>query len=275
MAQIRPVWFLPRTRDRPPVDAITLGNIISSPSLPEEAINYDPSPPVPHNLLRKHEEFPWSWSKEFSRSSSGGVFASFLQMTGIGGDFEATAEAAHTEVYNADSLVTEYFIPNADYIAQVVKDEGVKEALAGPSRKKRVYMITGIKTAYGATLALELMKKKGIHAQIGADLTTLGAPATIGSKGASSAETSETYSAGESNFVFGFKLRELRYRKGRLEHGDYTKGALYGREDEEEELPEDVNAEDLDVLEISREQLDMHCKTVTDFDGEDVDYVTS
>ncbi|KAK3640957.1 hypothetical protein LTR56_011607 [Elasticomyces elasticus] len=279
--RIRPVWFLPRTRDRPPVAAITLGDIIASPADPEDHINTTDPPPVPARLIRKPEdEAPWNWTKEFARSSSGGLFASFMQIAGIGGEINITAESKHAEIYDAERMVTEYFVPSARYIEDSLADLAVRNALTGPNRKKRLYMITGLKTAYGATLAIRTMQERGIHAQFGADLTALGAPVTVGPKLGFLKSESDELNAGKKNFVFGFKLRVLRYKKDQVVHESYEKGALHGV-DEEGGSVVGVEAEgerlsgdfDLQVDEVTSADFDMASKVIVAEDGEEVDYM--
>lgn len=278
---VKPVWFIPRTRDRPPAAAINLGDIIASPENPEQPINGDPPPQVPTDRLRWITEDNWSWSKEFARSRSGGIFASFLSLSGIGGDIEVTATSGHKELYDAGILATVYFAPTSAYIKQCLEDEDVKDALTGPNRKKRVFMITGLKTAYGATKALEIMKKRGVHGQLGVDLTALGAPISLGPKGGYSTSTTEKNSGNVSDFVFGFKLSVLSYKKGQVEQESYTKGALYGEqttvggeETEGEETEQDVDLDDWDVHDASAADFGLpHIQVVEDEEG-DIDVVT-
>ena len=156
MSELRPVWFLPRTRDRPPADSIRLGDIIASPHEPEDTINFTDPPEILPNKLKTTEQHSWSWTKEFPQSSpGGGLLALFLSLTGRAG----SEEPKHRGIYTAERLVTKYFIPDKTYIAQSLEDEDVEYAMKGPSRRKRVYMVTGIKTAYGATFSIETLKK--------------------------------------------------------------------------------------------------------------------
>lgn len=131
--RIKAVWFLPRTRDRPMVSSMALGDIIHSPWNPEDVLNEGPAPVVPKHLIRRREEASWSWSREAAISRSGGVFASFLQFTGIGGDLLHTIDNTQIDMYNAERLVTEEFVPDSQYIETVLQDEGVQEAFVGSS----------------------------------------------------------------------------------------------------------------------------------------------
>jgi hypothetical protein len=262
------------------VAALRLGDIIASPFDPEEAINGDPPPSVPNDLLRTFEQRDWSWKKEFSRSHSGGVFASFLEVVGLGPEVELSQSKSAADIYNAERLVTEYFIPNRQYIEDSINDPDVKDQLTGPNRKSKLFMITGLKVAYGATRALEVMNKHGIHAQIAVNLAALGAPISVGPKTDVSASTKENLSFGKLDFVFGLQVRELRYKKGQVVHQKYDKGSLYGQKpsqelDDDNEEAEDIDLEALEVEEPSLSELDgVKTRTVDDgVDEEAADFV--
>ncbi|KAI5362550.1 hypothetical protein Slin15195_G062060 [Septoria linicola] len=279
MSNALPVWFLPPTRDRPPVAALRLGDIIASPWDPEERINDDPPPTVAPDSIRTRHEPSWSWTKEFSRSSGGGLFASFLSLSGIGPDLHFSIDKAHREIYTAEELVTQYFVPTKSYIEQSLQDVDVADALTGPGAKKRVYMITGIKTAYGATFAAEAMRAKSTYVQIGVDATSFGVPITIGPKGHHVDAMGEKQSAaGLSDFVFGYRLRELRYKKGKVEHKKYLKGALYERDAKSVDTnvlsnQAAIEVDDLDVQDVDIDDLDSRVRVVVDASGEEVQCV--
>jgi hypothetical protein len=204
---------------------MSLGNIIASPWDPEESLNDDPPPLVPTELIRRSEVTDWKWTREFQTSRGGGMFTSFLQALGIGGDVDITTDRSRTEVYDVERMVTLEFTPSKAYLELAILDSGVQIALA---RKRKVYMITGLKLAYGATKALQRMNKRGINAQIGIDASLLGAPVTVGPKGHVTSATTETLSSGRSDFVFGFKVRLLTNEKGQVATKNHDRGAKYG-----------------------------------------------
>ena len=281
MAKPKAVWFLPRTRDHPPEAAIRLGDVIASPWDPEEVMNGDAPPVIPTNLLRAFEQTDWSWKKEFARSHSGGVFAQFLQVVGVGVDLDADRSKSRTDVYNADRLVTESFTPNSTYLKDVLKDEDVRDALTGPDRRSKLFMVTGLKTAYGATKAMERMTEHGVHAQVSVNLGPFtGAPVTPGAKVGNTSSTSETLLGGKWNFVFGFQLRKLQYKKGRVVHSQHDKGALYGQTASEEDEENDEKAGDVDVADLDTEEPSLNelggaqARTIEDAEsGEEVDFI--
>ena len=78
------------------------------------------------------------------------------------------------------------------------------------------------------------LRKRGIYLHVGIDGTTFGVPSGAGPQADLESSHSETISFdGGSEFVFAFRLREIRYtaRKGIVQR-EFTKGALYGLENE-------------------------------------------
>ena len=248
------VWFLPRTRDRPVISAIRLGDIVESPWSPEEALNDEPPPAIKPELLRRQTEESWSWTKETELSHGGGIFASFLQVLGIGGDVEGTRANKHLDLYEVDCMVTEEFLPDKQYLKQCIEDAGVRDMFVGPCRKSKVYMVTGLKIAYGATKAAEMMKEHGVSARIGVDASSLGAPVALGPQGHWSSRVAESLTADKSDFVFAFKLRRLKFKKGELTGQAFDRGAQYGLTREAD--VSDSDEEDLDVEDFNIEGME-------------------
>lgn len=212
-------------------------------------ISDDEPPAIEPGLIHRREDTSWSWTREIEQSAGGGVFATFLQLFGIGGEVGSAVDKTHTEIFTVERMVTEEFSPDKGYLERCLKDLGVRDAFIGPSRKSRAYMVTGLKTAYGATKATETIKKKNWHARFGVDASAAGAPLSLGPEGHWSSGVTERSSADESDFIFAFKLRRLKYRKGELTHERYDRGAQYrlGRSDSEEGKTEELDVNDFDI----------------------------
>lgn len=122
-----------------------------------------------------------------------------------------------------------------------------------------MYMITGIKTARGASVESSAPREIGVSGKVGVDLTAVGAPVTLGPEAGlqKKKERSVAY-AGSTDYIFAYQLKRIRARKGGdFEEKDYLKGALFGMDD-------DINEGEADGKEISlREAYD-----IDDFDGE-------
>jgi hypothetical protein len=171
-------------------------------------------------------------------------------------------------VYAADRMLTQEFSPDKRYLEQCLQDEGVRDMFVGPGKKSKVYMITGLKTAYGATKAMEMMKKRGMHAQISVDVSTVGA-LSLGPKVDISSSATEKLGAAKSDFVFGFKLRRLRYKKGAVTDEAFDRGAQYGlsQGDDGDHEVEVLDDEDFDIEGVEdspAEEFRMESKDVED-----------
>lgn len=273
-SDIKTVWFLPLTRDHPFIAAMSLGDIIESPWKPEEPVNHDPPPVIDPKRLRHREEKSWSWSRESERSTSAGLFASFLHFLGLGGEFGGGSDRVHANTYTVERMVTDEFLPDQLYLEQCIRDPGVRSKFIGPARKSHIFMITGLKLAYGATIVKEIMKKKSVHAQFGVDATLAGVPLNAGPKGLWESGVTERSEANEADFVFGFKLRKLRYRKGEVIHEEYDNGPRY-RVDEDSgmgEYVEDLDAADFDVEDVegtSSEAFQMRSKDILSLEDDE------
>ena len=77
---------------------------------------------------------------------------------------EGTRKNKQLDLYEADCMVTEEFLPDKQYLKQCIEDPGIRDMFAGPGRKSTLYMVTGLKIAYGARKATEMMKERGILA---------------------------------------------------------------------------------------------------------------
>ncbi|KAI9667665.1 MAG: hypothetical protein M1821_000482 [Bathelium mastoideum] len=271
-------YCLAPTRDSPPNGPIALGNIIASWSTPEEALNSTDStaqsPPLPQ--IYESIQTNWKSEREKHRAGSGGVWASFLQFVGIGGDFGLSSSKSDKDIYEFERLVTRYLVPSSKYIEEALSHPDVQDFLQRTKSRDPLYMITGIKLAIGATFAREKMRERGINAQFGIDLTAAGmgtTPIQVGPKVDLSRGSSDTESSSAlSDFVFAYRLRRIRFKKGIVVHEDYTKHALYSNteslfEDEEgaEIVPEGLfNEEDTAKGFGSKQEIE----AIDDEDGE-------
>jgi hypothetical protein len=131
-----------------------------------------------------------------------------------------TSACGTTDIYAAERMITDEFIPDRKYLEQCFQDLGVRDIFVGPGRKFNAYVVTGLRTAHDATKATEMMKRKSVHARAGVDASASGLPLSLGLDGHGTSSVAETSTADKSDFVFGFRLRRLRYKKGDLSPRD-------------------------------------------------------
>ena len=228
-------YFLAPTLDCPPLGPIALGSIITSPAKPEIPLN--PPLPIDNTLMPISEKHEDNWKHEISKFQVGrvGLWLSFLQaIIGISADAGIKYENGTTNVYQFRRLYTRTFWPTRAYVVESVMAPEVQAFLASGWFRHNVYMITGISVAVGATMTCSALRKRGLYLHIGVDGTTFGVPSGAGPHADLESSHTEAVSFdGGSDFVFAFRLREIRYtaRKG-ITQRDFTKGALYGLENE-------------------------------------------
>ncbi|KAL6720846.1 hypothetical protein ACLMJK_002771 [Lecanora helva] len=230
MAKIGKTYFLAPTRDCPPSGPIALGNIIASPSTPEEALNSSPIEPLPPI----HESYKGDWRADLSRYKRGkiGIWTKFLQVLGVGVDVSVNFITGDLDIYQFNRIDTKFFVPSREYVEQSVSTPEVQDFVAKSKFRANIYMITGIKIARGASIASSKLRDRGINLQFGIDGTSAGIPFAAGPDIELGTGRGQDISFNtSSDFVFAFRLREIMYSKKKgIEHREFRKGALFGLE---------------------------------------------
>ena len=272
MSGERKTYFLAPTRDSPPSGPIALGNIILSPKLAELPITNALPIDQSDMPISKHEETNWELTLERHKSGSIGLWGSFLQILGAGGDLNFVHELSDARIYHFDRLETQTFWPTDEYVKNSVIAKPVQDFLKRKRFYHNIYMITSIKIAYGATAARSLLQNRGICVQLGVDGTMAGIPIGGGPQGELSWGKSEGSSfQRDSGFVFAFRLREICYttRRG-LRQDEFVKGALFGLESETSNDDSASGQMHIDNQEI--DEFELLGLTDEEVHAEDVDY---
>lgn len=269
MAKRTKTYIPAPTRDSPPDGPILLGNIIASQYVPEECLNLEIPNPVMKDIrpLEAHK-IGWQDCTENQRDDSCGVYAQILQIMGVGGDVGGGRKGSNYDELFVERMDTYWFNPSEGNINRSIEDPCVRAYMAKNGYHQPVFLITGIMIARGASVLQNSMKRCFFHTQIGADLTAVGAPVTIGPKGSFSRRVKrEIAYEKSSDFVLAYRLTKIKVtRKDKISYTKHTQGALYSRskleqqpEEQEDESSytttvnfEDVGASDLnsDGIEI-------------------------
>ena len=95
----------------------------------------------------------------------------------------------------------------------------------------KVFMVTGIKTAYNVTITTTEEKEKETTAQVGVGIPA--APVTVGPKGSHKSTEYEKHTRTIAGpIVFAFQVEKIRVnRKGKAVSGEYIDGAMLTRKD--------------------------------------------
>jgi hypothetical protein len=209
------------------VGPIVLGNVISDPALPDGAVNpqpivFPPSVTVSHGIPLKN----WKWSKSPSVKIGGGIYAQFVEV--VDGEISAQRETETTREYSCKELRTQSFQINEEYIEAI---KAVPEIQVRVLRRERLYVITGVKIATGATVNEQTLKSLGFRLAATADLMAVtGVPVKVGPKFEVNKKDPESvaYDVDEA-FVFAYRLEEIFYRWQSVRHRPFGKeGDLHG-----------------------------------------------
>lgn len=226
----RKSYYLAPTTEYPSSRPIALGSVVSSPTSAESPI--DAPLPIDNTAMpiQEYIERDWELLLEKHKSGSIGLWASFLQFFGAGGDIAYGYSASEANEFRFDSLETRSFWPTKEYVQASVMAEPIQEYLRKRSFRHNVYMVVSIKIAFGANITRTVLQDQGVHVQAGVDASAVGLPVGGGPRGTIGWGRTESSSfKRDSGFVFAFRLREICYttRRG-ISDRAYTKGALFG-----------------------------------------------
>ncbi|KAF2463703.1 uncharacterized protein BDR25DRAFT_205558, partial [Lindgomyces ingoldianus] len=231
MSSIKPTYFLTPPRPYPPSGPIRLGGIIPSPTLPDEPLHI-PSVPESHEISSFNEK-NWSGSHVRTSSSRFGIWTSFLQMIlSVGGDISVTSKSEINEAWSVDNMCTMSFVPSQAFIEKSVQAEQVRHYIIENRWREKIYMITGVMIASGATTFRESLEERGLFISVGVDATAwTGVPISLGPEAKwKKNEVVGRRSEQQDDFVFAFRVREIRVRRkgGVKSTRAFNKGALFG-----------------------------------------------
>jgi hypothetical protein len=225
-------YFLTPVTEFPPDSIIKLGSIISHPRLVGEPINHSPVAPQSffENVMVHND--PNSYvTVDRSRGGHLSIFAEFLANIGINGEVKGDKSSSGQEQWFFENLQTIWFNPSNEYIAKSLEDNLVQEYIhQGKSwlGHSKLYLVTGIKIAYGAKSVLQYAEKHGIGFKLGVDLTPIGAPVNVGPDvGYHGEDKLKKGADGSDAFVFAFRLRQIKVSlAGEIKHQDAKKGTV-------------------------------------------------
>lgn len=236
---------------------VTLGSLIRDPKNPESRIPRFVPTPIPAGSIHTGAKTDWHTTLTELLSGRLGIWAQCLQIVGLGGDLSFSALRSSLEGHKFEVLETKYFLPTDEFIKESLKNDFVQGFFEVNEWRKSVYMITGIKIARGASVDNRKTSEVGGNGKVGVDLTAVGAPVMLGPEAGFEKKRERIVAyAGSTDYVFAYRLKRIRARRGgKLEEGDYLKGALFeltdendkgGEEEKEKTLHEAYEFDDFD-----------------------------
>lgn len=238
-------WFS-APRDVLPNTTITPGRLIVHCNNPEGPPYLERALPIPPEDLTAIK-YKWSHEKEGERGGSLGIFASFMSGLVAGGDLSGDLTVGAGLKIDVNTLETLKFEPSTAYLQETLN---LPKNLAFLGEKKwspfqSMYIITGVKNAYGATLTRWKSTKLGADAGITVSPNVPGLD--IGPKGSYSMADKAIETVHEpTDFVFAFRVNKVYYsrRKKQFTMEKHVKGAAYSYGDSDEfETPISYEAE--------------------------------
>ncbi len=240
-------YFLVPTRDTLPSGPIFLGSIIKSPRSPELSINGKKSPLL--SALEVDETRLIDSSRQLTKGQNGkaGVWVEFLGGIGIGAEVSGNWDNTEQSTYKFSELITKTISPSLSEIQAIFREPDVQKCLKDSRFRDNLYMITGIKIARGADVAISKIRARGGNLNFGVDMTPFGVPIKVGPQVELSREMGQSLEEKHtSDFVFAYRLREIRYRRRTVEdQREYRKGDLMGagpKKKEGQEVDDSKNA---------------------------------
>ncbi|CAI6097480.1 unnamed protein product [Clonostachys chloroleuca] len=226
----------------PPEGPIKLGNVLISVERPEQPLST--TPPPTENEVFSLEKKDVEHSIKKLRDGNFSLFTKFLNFIGVSVDVTVSWEHSNEEIYKFQKVETQQFIPKDEYIQKCIETPAVRRFLERSRYRKPVYVITGLKTVYGASAKSNESRSKNKKASIAVDGNVLGGGNIAPGAGAGTENKKSTSWEGSSDFVFAFRVRKVHVSKKTLvvkDNDDYTKGAKFDRDDAfrvKEDIPE-------------------------------------
>jgi hypothetical protein len=192
-----------------------------------------------------------------SNQWSAGLFATFLQVVTLGGEFSVSSSTLIEVTYSCESVETKKFTPSLKYITKAAEDEGVKEYLEIGGLGAKVFMVTGIKIASIITLTATEEEERETNVKIGVDAPMI--QGSVGPKGSHKvvAYRQSTRSI-QGPIVFAFQVEKFRVgRRGKVSYKQYVDGAMLS-----------VHKGDVNSLIIERAGTELRADEVEDYELE-------
>ncbi|KAF4616181.1 hypothetical protein G7Y89_g15226 [Cudoniella acicularis] len=248
----KPTYILsPNCEILPDDPALSLGSIIADPFDPENSILNDGSrAPIPPQNIKCRTLPNWRSTTGKLRQHKLTIWASFLQLlVGIGFDVDGLYKNDTEDVYTFEKLETRSFVVDGAYITVSLAADGVAGFLAATRWKKPVFMVTGVKIAYGAHITSKRKKGWGAGGGLSGDGTAMGVPVSGGPKVENSVENTREVEVGDiPELVFAYRLSKIKVSEaGKLKHEPCNEGALFGMErDDVDDVSREWRLEDFD-----------------------------
>ena len=232
-----------------------LGSIFSNLDKLTSPLNQHDSISIPGDLINANEADNFQDTVGRNVKANIGVHAELAQGLPLSGNIIFSSSKDKNYVYKCSNLKTTEFDPTDEYILQCLHasqrvQNYIQDSFVG---RKKIYMITGLKTATNFSMTLTKNMEQGPTLNITADGTTHGIPASGGPQMDFTAGTFRDLASGKSpQIVFAYRAIKIRPRHdGAVGYRD-IKGGQYSLDKDEDE-DEGWTIEGLDADDLAEE----------------------
>lgn len=167
---------------------------------------------------------------------------------------ELTSLCSNEENFTFKRLETVFFIPTLPWLEKCLANPPIQRYLEKCRYRKPVYIITGLKTVTGATVKTNKRSASVCKAAIEMEIPGSDGilPWATKPEISSKREVKNNMSwEDHSDFIFAYRVSKVWAKKGSILEEDYTKGAMFGREEKAmvDIAPEIVKVEEADPAE--------------------------
>jgi hypothetical protein len=211
--KVKKNWVFTPSQDYSPKGSLQLGQVLEDPWQPASAL-------VPEETIKPPKEIITDDTTKTGvnihlHDSLNASYALWLKASELplGGESGGNTDSSSTATFDIKRLESKMFTPSLKYISEVLGSGDVPTKTQWWKARTKVFVVTGVRIAYGTSFDKEETDTSEIHGSLQADGTQSGVPASGGGK------FNENESSGikevaktVSPFVFAYRLQQVRYR---------------------------------------------------------------
>ncbi|KAI1735419.1 hypothetical protein F4680DRAFT_435187 [Xylaria scruposa] len=223
--------------DGKPGLTIALWNIVISPTKMVPPLAAASAVPTDDQIGETSKQ-GFEWSREHDKEKKFGVWTKFLStLLGLDIGIGHERKISVYDMYTFKDMVTKEAFPTDDYLEKMVKGDAVRKYLEKFDFKKPVYIVVGTKAVSGTNVKQIFRRERFTDLKLSADLTQIGAPASLGPELDALNNMDDTIEFKDSSdFVFAFRIRKILVtRELKIQDQDDVEGGALGEYDDEPE----------------------------------------
>lgn len=228
MASLKKTYFLAPSWDLNPGD-VKLGSVVATVRKPHKILS---AASLPHMIDTEIASPPSSKNVrgivKTGRDWAAGLFASFVHYVTLGVSANVVHDSSSDVEFACEEMETWWFSPSPTYITSAAADPEVSRHFKLSGHGTSVFMITGVKTARGITIATSDETASALQAQAGLNIPAM--QTQIGPHAAYKPNKFVKIEGEVSGpIVFALQFEKLWLtRRGQLKSEGFTRGAVLG-----------------------------------------------